>query len=76
MTSLLPRPQRKKVRDTWNLIDLKLGAFVRGQMVLITIVCDAGLAAFWTVGEPYWLLLGITVGTARDRPGGRPADRG
>ena len=30
--SLLPRPKRKLVRDTWILIDLKLGAFVRGQL--------------------------------------------
>ena len=26
VTSLLPRPRRKRVRDTWDLIDLKLGA--------------------------------------------------
>src|SRR6266508_4807461 len=31
VASLLPRPKRKKLRDTWDLIDLKLGAFVRGQ---------------------------------------------
>ena len=29
--SLIPRPRRKIVRDTWDLIDLKLGAYVRGQ---------------------------------------------
>jgi len=27
---LLPRPKRKRVRDTWLLIDLKLGSYVRG----------------------------------------------
>jgi hypothetical protein len=31
VASLLPRPRRKKMRDTWKLIDLKLGAFVRGD---------------------------------------------
>ena len=36
--SLIPRPHRKKVRDTWDLIDLKLGAYVRGQGLLILIV--------------------------------------
>src|SRR5918999_1040053 len=30
VTSLLPRARRKVVRDTWNLIDEKLGAYVRG----------------------------------------------
>ena len=39
VTSLLPRPTRKKVvRDTWDLIDLKLGAYVRGQAILIVLV--------------------------------------
>src|SRR5581483_4918542 len=33
VTSLLPRPKRKTVRDTWTLIDQKLGAFVRGQLI-------------------------------------------
>ena len=35
VTELLPRPKRKVVRDTWLLIDLKLGAFVRAQLLLI-----------------------------------------
>src|SRR5205809_3426310 len=34
VASLLARPKRKKLRDTWDLIDLKLGAFVRGQALL------------------------------------------
>jgi predicted PurR-regulated permease PerM len=61
VTSLVDRPKRKKVRDTWELIDLKLGAFVRGQLLLITIVAIMVSTAFWIVGEPYWLLLGISV---------------
>jgi predicted PurR-regulated permease PerM len=61
VTSMLPRPRRKKVRDTWILIDLKLGAFVRGQIVMITIIATLMSTAFWAVGEPYWLLLGILV---------------
>src|SRR5439155_1006745 len=35
VTSLVPRKHRRVVRDTWELIDLKLGAFVRGQLLLI-----------------------------------------
>jgi predicted PurR-regulated permease PerM len=61
VTGFLARPKRKKVRDTWELIDLKLGAFVRGQLLLIGIVATAVSAAFFLVGEPYWLLLGICV---------------
>ena len=62
VTSFLPRPRRKTVRDTWELIDLKLGAFMRGQLLMIACVSTVVSAAFWLVGEPYRLLLGIAVG--------------
>ncbi|MGH3071075.1 MAG: AI-2E family transporter [Gaiellaceae bacterium] len=60
--SLLPRPHRKKVRDTWRLIDSKLGAYVRGQAVLILLVGTALSLAFWAIGLPYWLLIGSFAG--------------
>ena len=60
--SILPRGKRKTVRDTWELIDLKLGAFVRGQCVLIVIVGTVLSAAFWAIGLPYWLLVGTFAG--------------
>jgi predicted PurR-regulated permease PerM len=61
VTSLIDRPKRKKVRDTWELIDQKLGAFVRGQLLLIVVVGIMVSGAFWGIGEPYWLLLGIAI---------------
>jgi predicted PurR-regulated permease PerM len=60
--SLLPRPKRKLVRDTWTLIDLKLGAFVRGQILLIVLVAAVLSLAFWATGEPYWILVGSFAG--------------
>jgi predicted PurR-regulated permease PerM len=60
--SLLPRPRRKLVRDTWDLIDAKLGAFVRGQALLILLVGTALSLAFWAIGEPYWILVGAFAG--------------
>jgi predicted PurR-regulated permease PerM len=60
--SLLPRPQRKKVRDTWELIDAKLGAYVRGQALLIVAVGVVLSLAFWAIGLPYWLLIGVFAG--------------
>jgi predicted PurR-regulated permease PerM len=60
--SLLPRRHRKVVRDTWNLIDLKLGAFVRGQLVLVAFVATVLSLSFWAVGLKFWLLVGIFAG--------------
>ena len=60
--SLLPRRRRKKVRDTWNLIDAKLGAYVRGQALLIVLVGVVLSLAFWAIGLPYWILVGTFAG--------------
>jgi predicted PurR-regulated permease PerM len=60
--SLLPRPKRKTVRDTWTLIDLKLGAYVRGQGILVILVGTLLSLAFLLIGEPYWILVGSFAG--------------
>jgi predicted PurR-regulated permease PerM len=60
--SLIPRPRRKLVRDTWTLIDLRLGAFVRGQVLLVLAVGIALSLLFWAIGEPYWILVGSFAG--------------
>jgi predicted PurR-regulated permease PerM len=62
VAGLLPRPKRKRLRDSWLLIDQKLGTFVRGELVLIAFVSTLASLAFFFVGEPYWLLIGIGVG--------------
>ncbi|HEU5278436.1 MAG TPA: AI-2E family transporter [Gaiellaceae bacterium] len=68
VASLLPRPRRKKLRDTWDLIDLKLGAFVRGQALLIVLVGTVLSLAFWAVGEPYFILIGAFAGVVEIVP--------
>jgi predicted PurR-regulated permease PerM len=60
--SLVPRRHRRVTRDTWVLIDMKLGAFVRGQFLLVVIVATLLSFAFWLDGEPYWLLIGTGAG--------------
>ncbi len=68
LCSLLPRPKRKRVRDTWELIDAKLGAYVRGQAVLIVLVGTVLSLAFWAIGLPYWILLGAFAGVVEIIP--------
>jgi predicted PurR-regulated permease PerM len=62
VTSILPRPKRKRVRDTWDLIDLKLGAFVRGELLLVLLVGTVLSLAFWAIGLPYFILVGAFAG--------------
>jgi predicted PurR-regulated permease PerM len=68
VTSLLPKPKRKVVRDTWDLIDLKLGAYVRGQLILIVAVATVLSLSFWAIGLPYWLLVGTFAGVVEIVP--------
>ena len=62
VTSLIPRARREVVRSTWDLIDLKLGAYVRGQLLLIVLVATVLSICFWAIGLPFWLLIGIFAG--------------
>ena len=62
VTSLVPRRHRRVVHDTWELIDAKLGAFVRGQLLLVAFVATVLSLAFWAIGVPFWLLLGVFAG--------------
>ncbi len=65
---LVKGDNRRRVRDTWDLIDAKLGAFVRGQLVMITFVSAVLSFAFWLDGVPYWLLLGVFAGVVEIVP--------
>lgn len=62
LIKLLPRARRKTVKDTWDLVELKLGAYVRASLLLISFVGTVLSFAFWAIGLPYWLLLGILAG--------------
>jgi len=62
VSGLFPDPKRKLVRDTWTLIDLKLGAYVRGQGLLVVFVAIVLSSSFWLIGLPFWLLIGVFAG--------------
>jgi predicted PurR-regulated permease PerM len=66
--SMLPRKHRRVTRDTWVLIDQKLGAFVRGQLILIAFVAVLLSTGFFAVGLPYWLLIGAFAGVVEIVP--------
>jgi predicted PurR-regulated permease PerM len=62
LVSLLPPDKGRVVRDTWDLIDLKLGAYVRGQLILIVAVATVLSLSFWAIGLRYWILVGAFAG--------------
>jgi predicted PurR-regulated permease PerM len=66
--TLLPSDKRRVVRDTWDLIDLKLGAYVRGQLILIVAVATVLSLSFWAIGLRYWILVGAFAGVVEIVP--------
>ena len=60
--SMSPRRHRRVIRDTWILIDQKLGSFVRGELILVVFVAVLLSAGFFAIGLPYWLLIGSFAG--------------
>jgi predicted PurR-regulated permease PerM len=62
MLTVLPKAKRDTARETWQLIDRRLGAFVRGQLLLVLLVGAVLSLAFWAIGMPYWLVLGAFAG--------------
>ena len=68
VTSLVPIKNRRVVRDTWELIDLRLGAFVRGQLLLVALVGIVLSVAFELIGLHYWILVGAFAGVVEIVP--------
>jgi predicted PurR-regulated permease PerM len=68
VVSLVPLRHQRLVRDTWNLVDLKLGAYVRGQLLLVVFVATVLSIAFWIIGLPFWLLIAVFAGVVEVIP--------
>ena len=68
VVSLLPERKRPLVRDTWLLIDLKLGAVIRTKVLLVVITSTVLSTAFWIIGLPYFLLIGAFAGIVEVLP--------
>jgi predicted PurR-regulated permease PerM len=60
--SLMRSSRRPVVRETWRSIERKLGAYVRGVGLLVLLVGVVLSFAFWLIGLPYYLLLGMFAG--------------
>ena len=65
---MIARKHRRVVRDTWELIDAKLGAYVRGTLLLVAFVATVLSIGFWAIGLPFWLLVGVFAGVVEIVP--------
>ena len=57
------RPNRQHVFITvWDITVAKTGGFVVSRIVLAALSATAHILAFWLIGVPYWLPLGLFAG--------------
>jgi predicted PurR-regulated permease PerM len=66
--ALLPYEHRAGVRHGWNEVEGKLGMWVRGQAIVIAFVFVVTTAAYFVIGLPGALLLGLISGIAEIIP--------
>jgi predicted PurR-regulated permease PerM len=71
--SFLPGHRRAGVRDAWNDIEVRLGAWVRGQLILMGAIAVMTGTACLVLGLPSPLLLGMLAGLAELIPMVGPA---
>jgi predicted PurR-regulated permease PerM len=56
---LLPATRRDDVEQVWLQIEEKIGAFIRGQLILALAIGVLSLIGYWLIGMPYTLLLAV-----------------
>jgi predicted PurR-regulated permease PerM len=59
---LFPLDRRDRAHAVWDEIEVKLGGWTRGQIILCTIIGVASAVAYRIIGLDFWLALGIWAG--------------
>lgn len=73
-TAGLFRPrQRRRILRLWGQVEDKLGAWIRGQLVLMAVIGTLATIAYGAMGLPFWLVLGVIAGLTEAIPNLGPA---
>jgi predicted PurR-regulated permease PerM len=62
LTALAPDAKREQARQTYLMIDRRLGAYTRLRFAMVFAVGGVLSAGFFVIGLDYWLLVGAFVG--------------
>lgn len=66
--SFLPLERRAEIRDAWNVVELRLGGWVRGQLTLMIVLGLTTGVAYSAMGLPSGPILGVIAGLAEIIP--------
>jgi predicted PurR-regulated permease PerM len=65
---LVPDERRQSAAEVFEVVESKLGAFVRGQAVLCVLVGLMAWIAYWWIGLPYAAILALVAGICEAVP--------
>jgi predicted PurR-regulated permease PerM len=65
---LAPIGQREGIKDLVSAMEMKVGAYIAGQGILMLIVGILALVAYWLIGLPYVLVLAFVAGVMEAVP--------
>ena len=65
---LSPKPHRSRIHGIRNDVEFRLGAYVRGQVILMVIIGAASWAGLLALGVPYAPALGLIAGITEAIP--------
>ena len=66
--NLLPADRRAGAREAWNEVELRLGSWIRGQLIIMGSVGVATTVAYFLIGLEGALLLGVIAALAEAIP--------
>lgn len=68
LMSWLPAKRANRVRRVWDDIEVKVGGWVRGQLLLMTIVGVVSAVGYFVMGIQYWPALALFIAVAEAIP--------
>lgn len=66
--SVVSPAHRRRALRIWNEVEVKLGAWIRGQLLLMAVVGALATLAYGLMGLPFWLILGVIAGLTEAVP--------
>lgn len=67
-SNLFATGQRPRVLHLWHEVEVKLGAWIRGQLLLMAVVGGLATVTYGVMGLPFWLILGVIAGLTEAIP--------
>ncbi|MGH2532003.1 MAG: AI-2E family transporter [Thermomicrobiales bacterium] len=66
--SFVPLDKRDRAHSLWDQVELRLGGWARGQLILCSTIGVLSAAGYFAIGLDFWLALGLLAGVTEIIP--------